>query len=90
MRGKGFLRFRTEAEGALVCLVADLGEKEALLAADPDVYSTTPHYDGHASVLVDLVRIAADELAEMITESWLQKAPPTLARQLRAAGGPEG
>ena len=33
--GRGFLRLRTEAEGALMVFVADLGEKEALLAANP-------------------------------------------------------
>ena len=34
--GKGFLRLRTEAEGGLVVFVPDLGEKEALLAAEPE------------------------------------------------------
>ena len=33
--GKGFLRFRTEAEGSLVVFVSDLGEKEALLTSNP-------------------------------------------------------
>jgi hypothetical protein len=74
--GKGFLRFRTEAEGGLVVFVSDLGEKEALLTSNPEVFFTTPHYDGWPIVLVNL-----DELRELITDSWLIKAPPRLRRQ---------
>jgi hypothetical protein len=33
VKDKGFLRIRNQAEGGLVVFVADLGEKEALLAA---------------------------------------------------------
>ena len=36
VKDKGFLRLRREAEGGLVVFVADPGEKEALLAADPE------------------------------------------------------
>ena len=45
--GKGFLRLRTEAEGGLVVFVADLGEKQALLAQDHPAFFTTPHYDSY-------------------------------------------
>ena len=31
---------------ALVIRVADLDDREALLQGDPDVYFTTPHYEG--------------------------------------------
>ena len=40
--------------------VADLGEKEALLAADGDAYFTIAHYDGYPAVLVRLDRADAD------------------------------
>lgn len=60
--------------------VADLGVKEALLADDPAVYFTTPHFNGYPAVLVRLDRIAADELAELIVEAWLLKAPKRLAK----------
>lgn len=75
VKDKGFLRIRTESEGKLVVFVADQGEKDVLLASDPAIYSTTPHYDGHPVVLVDLDAIDLDELAEVITESWRVKAP---------------
>jgi hypothetical protein len=80
--GKGFLRLRTGAEGGLVVFVSDLGEKEALLTGNPDAFFTSPHYDGYPVVLVNLENIDHDELRELITDSWLIKAPPKLRRQL--------
>ncbi len=64
--------------------VPDLGAKEALLADDPDVYFTIPHLDGYPAVLVVLDRIPVAELAELVTEAWLCKAPKRLARQFQA------
>src|SRR3954470_16211313 len=75
LKDKGFLRIRTDAEGGLVVFVADVEEKEAMLASEPDKFFTTPHYDGHAIVLVNLAAIDVDELRELITESWRMKAP---------------
>jgi hypothetical protein len=75
VKDKGFLRIRSEAEGGLVVFVADLGEKEALLASEPDKFFTTPHYDGYPTVLVNLPAIDEDELAELITDSWRLRAP---------------
>ena len=54
--------------------------KQALIADDPKVYFTTPHFDGYAAVLVRLERIALDELEELIAEAWLCQAPKRLAR----------
>lgn len=81
VKDKGFLRIRSEAEGGLVVFVEDLGEKDALLASDPDVFFTTPHYDGYPTVLVNLPAIELDELTELIVESWRIKAP----KRVRAA-----
>jgi hypothetical protein len=75
VKDKGFLRVRDEAEGGLVVWVADLEEKEALLASDPAKFFTTPHYDGHATVLVHLEAIEEDELTELIVDAWLLRAP---------------
>ena len=82
--GKGFLRFRTEAEGGLVVFVSDLGEKEALLTSNPAAFYTIPHYDGWPIVLVNLDEVDHDELRELIIDSWLIKAPPRLRRQFEA------
>jgi len=45
--------------------------KQALLADDPEVFFTTPHFDGYPIVLVRLDRISLDDLREVVTEAWL-------------------
>ena len=60
--------------------VADEGVKFALIADDPRVYFTTPHFDGYPAVLVRLAEIGVPELGELITEAWLAQAPKTLAK----------
>jgi hypothetical protein len=59
--------------------VSDLGVKEALLGDDPDVFFTTPHFDGYPAVLVRLDRIDIAELEELVVEAWLDRAPKRLA-----------
>jgi hypothetical protein len=61
--------------------VEHLGAKEALLADNPGVFFTTPHFDGHPSILVRLDRIALAELDEVIVEAWLCRAPKRLAQE---------
>lgn len=60
--------------------VPDLGAKEAILADDPEVFFTTPHFDGYPAVLVRLERIDEPELAELVVEAWLDRAPKKVAR----------
>jgi hypothetical protein len=67
--------------------VEDSSAKEALLAADPDVFFTIPHFDGYPAVLVLIEKIALDELEELIIEAWLARAPKRLATQYLASGG---
>lgn len=55
--------------------VADLGEKEALIASDPRAYFTVPHYDGYPAVLVRLALADLSELRELLTEAWMRAAP---------------
>lgn len=54
--------------------------KEALIADDPSVFFTTPHFDGYAAILVQLDKIGADDLREVIVEAWLVRAPTRLAQ----------
>jgi hypothetical protein len=61
--------------------VEHLVAKEALLADNPDVFFTTPHFDGYPAVLVQLDRISLDDLNEVIVEAWLVRAPQRLAEQ---------
>ncbi len=61
--------------------VEHVGAKKALLADDPDVFFTTPHFDGYPAILVRLERIRAEDLDEPIAEAWLARAPGRLARE---------
>jgi hypothetical protein len=61
--------------------VEHLVAKEALLADDPEVYFTTPHFDGYPAVLVRLDVIDEQELEELVVEAWLCRAPKQLARR---------
>jgi hypothetical protein len=60
--------------------VPDEGAKHALIATAPAVYFTTPHFNGYPAVLVRLGEIAIDELAELIVEAWLDRAPARIAK----------
>jgi hypothetical protein len=65
----------------LAARVADIGVKDALFVDDPDVFFTTPHFDGYPAILVRLERIRTAELDELIVEAWLARAPKRLAQQ---------
>jgi len=66
---------------------ADLEMKEALLAANPRVFFTTPHFDGYPAVLVILAKITAAELRGTLVEAWLSRAPKRAAAAFLAIGG---
>lgn len=68
----------SDTEPILGVRVADQGVKAALIADDPDVFFTTPHFDGYPTVLVRLDRIAAEELAEVVEDAWRARAPKRL------------
>jgi hypothetical protein len=65
--------------------VEHLLAKEALLADNPAVYFTTPHFDGYPAILVRLEQIDGKELEEVIVEAWLARAPKRLAREYAEA-----
>lgn len=68
--------------------VPDLGAKEAVLASDPDVYFTIPHFDGYPAVLVLLERIDVAALEELIVEAWLCRASRTAVKRYLAEHPP--
>ena len=64
--------------------VSDEGVKLALIADEPRVYFTTPHFDGYPAVLVKLAEIDVRDLEELITEAWLTQAPKKLVQEFLA------
>jgi hypothetical protein len=67
--------------------VEHLVAKEALIADEPELYFTTPHFDGYPAVLVRLGEIPLNDLEELIVEAWLCHAPKKLAREYAAEHG---
>lgn len=61
--------------------VADLSEKEAVLAADHPGFFTITHFDGYPAVLIELGKVEESALREAIVDGWLACAPPKLAEQ---------
>ncbi|MDP5185266.1 MmcQ/YjbR family DNA-binding protein [Blastococcus sp. BMG 814] len=101
VRGKAFAWARPlrESERAALCgaapdeagpllgvRVADEGVKASLIAAAPDVFLTTPHFDGYAVVLVRLGRIPVEELAELVEDAWRARAPRRLLAEFDGGG----
>jgi hypothetical protein len=63
----------------LAVRVEDLGEKEAVLAAEPRGFFTIPHFDGYPAVLIQLKTVTKRPLREAVIDGWLACAPPKLA-----------
>lgn len=74
VRGKFMCRLRTDPD-ALVVRVIDLADAQALLLGQPDVFFSTPHYDGSPYVLVRLDVVGEDELAELLEDAWRLRVP---------------
>jgi hypothetical protein len=59
--------------------VASLAEKDRLLALDPTIFFTEPHYNGFPAILVNLPTITVRELEPLIKEAWRCQAPKLIA-----------
>ncbi|WP_020421188.1 MmcQ/YjbR family DNA-binding protein [Amycolatopsis sp. ATCC 39116] len=78
----------TPPDGPILAIrVDDLGEKEAVLAANPDAFFTIPHFDGYAAVLVQLRKVSRTALRDALTDGWLAVAPAKLRGRLTDGPG---
>jgi hypothetical protein len=90
--GKSFVFFRTPRPDAvdpdtgerypdvIIFWVESESEKQALVQDPTSPFFTTPHFDGHTSVLLRGCRIGAlshQELAEVIESAWMSRASRT-------------
>ena len=98
--GKSFVFFRTPRPDAvdpatgeryddvIVIWVETQDDKRALVQDPDSPFFTTPHFDGHPSVLVRASRlgeVSRQELAELIQDAWLSRASPKRAADWLAA-----
>ena len=92
--GKSFVFFRTPRPDAvdpdtgeryadvIVFWVASDEDKQALVRDESSPFFTTPHFDGHLSVLLRGSRVgelSRAELAEVVQDAWLARASPRRA-----------
>lgn len=71
---------QTPPDGPILAIrTADLAEKEAVLAANPEAFFTIPHFDGFKAFLVLLDKVSEKALRDALTDGWLACAPPALA-----------
>ena len=76
-------------EGAIVAVrVADLDDKDALLATEPKGFFTIPHFDGYAAVLIQLKTARRRDVHEAVTDAWLACAAARVAKRYLDADGP--
>jgi hypothetical protein len=85
-KAKIFTWIREDPE-ALVVWVEFLDEKEALIAAQPEKFFTTSHYDGEPIVLVRLAKVTQKEAVDLIIDSWRNRARKTAVKAWDAARG---
>ncbi|CAN5664241.1 hypothetical protein BH11ARM2_BH11ARM2_00110 [soil metagenome] len=74
--GKSMLaRLREDGVFVLKCAPDD---RDALIAAQPETFSVTPHYEKHPYVLVDLETISEAQLESLLGVAWRMVAPEKL------------
>ena len=101
--GKSFVFFRTPRPDAvdpdsgeryadvIVFWVASEEDKQALVRDESSPFFTTPHFDGHLSVLLRAGRIGEltrQELVEVVQEAWLAQASERRRAQWLSAHPP--
>ena len=92
--GKSFVFFRNPRPDAvdpqtgerypdvIMFWVPSEADKQASVQDEASPFFTTPHFDGHPSVLVRACRIGEltlAELAEVVQDAWLTRASPARA-----------
>lgn len=68
-----------------VLFVGDEAEKQALLLGEPEIFFTTPSYDGLPLVMLRLAKVDLERLTELVTDAWRMRAPAELVGDLDEA-----
>ena len=70
-----------------VLYVGDEAEKQALVLGEPDLFFTSPAYDGWPLVMLRLAAVDPPRLAELVIDAWRMRAPDDLVAALPPHGG---
>ena len=85
VRGRLFAWQARERDAGGLAVRVDRDEKQLLLGSNPDVYFSSPHYDGYPGVQIRLERIGRNELFERLEDAWLIQAPKRVAAAYMAS-----
>ena len=77
---------RVANPSVLAVRVANLAQKDLLIATDPEKFFTEPHYNGFPAVLVRLARVKVPELRTLIADARLTQVPTQKHKPARTAG----
>jgi hypothetical protein len=78
----------TKLPDVVVFWVASEDDKQSLVQDEDSPFFTTPHFDGHPSVLLrlaDVSRLSLAELTEVVQDAWLSRASAKRARDWLAS-----
>ena len=71
-------------ESPTLSVKASKEEQAELVAARPETFSVAPYVGRFGWVLVDLSRVDAPELRELLLEAWRRTAPKKLVKEFDA------
>jgi len=74
-----------QAPEALMVWVDSLDAKEILLEHEPELFFTTPHYDGYAMLLVRLDRLDPTRARALIEDSYRLRIATTTTKLAKSA-----
>jgi hypothetical protein len=69
-----------------VLYVGDEAEKQALVLGEPDLFFTTPAYDGLPLAMLRLESVSVERLEELVTDAWRMRAPVEVLERHDAPG----
>jgi hypothetical protein len=78
-------RPRVANPGVIAVRVTNVGQRNAMLSADPVKFFTEPHYAGFPAVLVRLDAVSVADLRVLLAEAWRCMAPADLVERKEAA-----
>ena len=80
VHGKGFVRLKEDGQ-SVVFVLEHMGEQQALIASQPDLYFITDHYRKSAAVLARLSDLRVGAARWRLEQAWRVKAPKMLLRK---------
>jgi hypothetical protein len=78
---------RVPNPGVIAARVANVGQRDLMISAEPEKFFTEPHYSGFPAVLVRLEAVSVADLKVLIKEAWRCQAPTEPGKPAKAAKG---